>query len=100
MFDQREKNRAPHRRRQICLPPRRPLGFDIDYRKLLEAFRKRAYLLRANYYCALVENEETAYNPAADRLARLQWIPVVTKPVREFTDSLGRRKVKGNHGWS
>lgn len=59
MFDQREK---------IVLfidganlfAAAKALGFDIDYRKLLEAFRKRAYLLRANYYCALVEDQETA----------------------------------------
>ncbi|GAI48770.1 unnamed protein product, partial [marine sediment metagenome] len=31
------------------------LGFDIDYRKLLTAFQKRGYLLRAYYYTALVE---------------------------------------------
>jgi 4-hydroxy-tetrahydrodipicolinate synthase len=28
------------------------LGFDIDYRKLLKAFQKRGYLLRAYYYTA------------------------------------------------
>ena len=37
------------------------LGFDIDYRKLLEEFRKRGVLVRAYYYTALVENEE--YSP-------------------------------------
>ena len=31
------------------------LGFDIDYRKLLEEFRKRGVLIRAYYYTALVE---------------------------------------------
>lgn len=35
------------------------LGFEVDYRKLLDAFRKRAYLLRANYYAPLVEDQET-----------------------------------------
>ncbi|RVP95379.1 NYN domain-containing protein [Sinorhizobium meliloti] len=72
------------------------LGFDIDYRKLLEAFRKRAYLLRANYYCALMEDQEAAtIRPLIDWLD-YNGYQVVTKPVREFTDSLGRRKVKGN----
>ena len=37
------------------------LGFDIDYRKLLEEFRKRGVLIRAYYYTALVEDEE--YSP-------------------------------------
>ena len=31
----------------------RALGFDIDYRKLLAAFHKKGYLLRAYYYTAL-----------------------------------------------
>jgi uncharacterized LabA/DUF88 family protein len=33
------------------------LGFDIDYRKLLKAFQKRGYLLRAYYYTALIEDQ-------------------------------------------
>ncbi|MDX0178361.1 NYN domain-containing protein [Sinorhizobium meliloti] len=95
MFDQREK---------IALlidgvnlfAASKALGFNIDYRKLLEAFRKRAYLLRANYYAALVEGQE----PSSIR-PLIAWLDyngyrVVTKPVREFTDSLGRRKVEGN----
>ena len=37
------------------------LGFDIDYRKLLEEFRKRGVLIRAYYYTALVEDQD--YSP-------------------------------------
>ena len=36
----------------------RALGFDIDYRKLLKHFNKEAYLLRAYYYTALIEDQE------------------------------------------
>lgn len=36
----------------------RGLGFDIDYRKLLELFANKGRLVRAFYYTALVENEE------------------------------------------
>jgi uncharacterized LabA/DUF88 family protein len=34
------------------------LGFDIDYRRLLELFQTNCRLIRAYYYTALVENEE------------------------------------------
>ena len=33
----------------------RSLNFDIDYKKLLEYFRKNTYLKRAFYYTALME---------------------------------------------
>jgi uncharacterized LabA/DUF88 family protein len=72
------------------------LGFDIDYRKLLKAFQKRGYLLRAYYYTALIEDQEySSIRPLIDWLD-YNGYKVVTKPAKEFTDSMGRRKVKGN----
>jgi len=72
------------------------LGFDIDYRKLLTAFHKRGYLLRAYYYTALVEDQEySSIRPLIDWLD-YNGYKVVTKPAKEFTDSSGRRKIKGN----
>ncbi len=72
------------------------LGFDIDYRKLLAAFHKRGYLLRAYYYTALVEDQEySSIRPLIDWLD-YNGYKVVTKPAKEFTDSSGRRKIKGN----
>ena len=72
------------------------LGFDIDYRKLLKAFQKRGYLLRAYYYTALIEDQEySSIRPLIDWLD-YNGYKVVTKPAKEFTDSLGRRKIKGN----
>ena len=72
------------------------LGFDIDYRKLLSAFQKRGYLLRAYYYTALVEDQEySSIRPLIDWLD-YNGYKVVTKPAKEFTDSAGRRKIKGN----
>jgi uncharacterized LabA/DUF88 family protein len=74
----------------------RALGFDIDYRKLLASFQQRGYLLRAYYYTALVEDQEySSIRPLIDWLD-YNGYKVVTKPAREFTDSSGRRKVKGN----
>lgn len=74
----------------------RSLGFDIDYRKLLTAFQKRGYLLRAYYYTALVEDQEySSIRPLIDWLD-YNGYRVVTKPAKEFTDAAGRRKIKGN----
>ena len=74
----------------------RPLGFDIDYRRLLAHFQKRGYLLRAYYYTALVEDQEySSIRPLIDWLD-YNGYKVVTKPAKEFTDASGRRKIKGN----
>jgi uncharacterized LabA/DUF88 family protein len=72
------------------------LGMDIDYRRLLTEFNGRAYMLRANYYTALVEDQEySSIRPLIDWLD-YNGFTVVTKPAKEFTDGAGRRKVKGN----
>jgi len=72
------------------------LGFDIDYKKLLKYFQERAYLLRAYYYTAMIEDQEySSIRPLIDWLD-YNGYRVVTKPVKEFTDSAGRRKIKGN----
>jgi uncharacterized LabA/DUF88 family protein len=74
----------------------RSLGFDIDYRKLLSSFQERGYLLRAYYYTALIEDQEySSIRPLIDWLD-YNGYKVVTKPAKEFTDSAGRRKIKGN----
>ncbi|MBI1358959.1 MAG: NYN domain-containing protein [Alphaproteobacteria bacterium] len=72
------------------------LGVEVDYRKLLEEFRRRGRLMRACYYTALVENDD--YSPIRPLVDWLQYngFRVVTKPAKEFTDSGGRRRVKGD----
>ena len=72
------------------------LGFDIDYRRLLAHFRQRARLLRAIYYTALIDDAD--YSPIRPLIDWLDYngYTLVTKPAREFTDNLGRRKFKGN----
>jgi len=74
----------------------RSLGFDIDYRKLLELFQEATHLVRAFYYTALVEDQE--YSPIRPLVDWLDYngYTMVTKPTKEFTDATGRRKVKGN----
>lgn len=72
------------------------LNFDIDYRKLLKTFQSNGYLLRAYYYTALIEDQEySSIRPLIDWLD-YNGYKVVTKPAKEFTDAMGRRKVKGN----
>lgn len=69
---------------------------EIDYRKLLEEFRKRGRLLRSYYYTALVESDD--FSPIRPLVDWLQYngFSVVTKPAKEFTDRDGRRRVKGD----
>ncbi len=72
------------------------LGFDLDYKRLLKDFQSRGYLVRAFYYTALIEDQEySSIRPLLDWLD-YNGYTVVTKPAKEFTDSTGRRKVKGN----
>lgn len=72
------------------------LGFDIDYKRLLKEFQTRGRLVRAYYYTALVEDQEySSIRPLIDWLD-YNGYSVVTKPTKEFVDSMGRRKVKGN----
>ncbi len=72
------------------------LGFDIDYKRLLSFFRSKGVLVRALYYTALAEEQEySSIRPLIDWLD-YNGFTMVTKPTKEFTDSTGRRKVKGN----
>jgi uncharacterized LabA/DUF88 family protein len=74
----------------------RNLGFDIEYRRLLHEFQSRGTLVRAFYYTALIEDQEfSSIRPLVDWLD-YNGYSVVTKPVKEFVDSSGRRKIKGN----
>jgi len=74
----------------------RALNFDIDYKKLLTEFSKKGVLVRAYYYTALIEDRE--YSPLRPLVDWLDYngYTLVTKNAKEFTDAMGRRKVKGN----
>lgn len=72
------------------------LNVDLDYRRLLTRFEQEAYLLRAYYYTALIEDQEySSIRPLIDWLD-YNGFTVITKPVKEYVDSQGRRKVKGS----
>lgn len=72
------------------------LEFDIDYKRLLSFISSKSRLVRAFYYTALMEDQE--YSPIRPLIDWLDYngYTMVTKPAKEFTDAMGRRKVKGN----
>src|SRR5215472_19022571 len=72
------------------------LGLDIDYKRLLREFQSGGQLLRAFYYTAVFEDQESvSVRPLIDWL-EYNGYTVVTKAAKEFVDHSGRRKVKGN----
>ncbi|HZL58123.1 MAG TPA: NYN domain-containing protein [Stellaceae bacterium] len=74
----------------------RSLGFDIDYKRLLGLFGEKGRLIRSFYYTALIEDQD--YSPLRPLVDWLDYngYTMVTKPTKEYTDAMGRRKVKGN----
>ncbi|MBS0185632.1 MAG: NYN domain-containing protein [Proteobacteria bacterium] len=72
------------------------LGFDIDYKKLLTFFAEKGVMVRAFYYTALLDDQE--YSPIRPLVDWLDYngYTMVTKPLKEYTDSMGRRRIKGN----
>ncbi len=74
----------------------RALNHDLDFRKLIEEFRRKGVLVRAYYYTAIVEGED--YSPVRPLVDWLDYngFTVVTKPVRRFTDASGHSRIKGN----
>ncbi|CAA2142999.1 NYN domain-containing protein [Hyphomicrobium sp. ghe19] len=72
------------------------LGFDIDYRRLLRLFRSKVQLVRALYYTAIADEQQySSIRPLIDWL-EYNGFSMVTKPSKEFVDSAGRRRIKGN----
>ncbi|UTW60456.1 NYN domain-containing protein [Kordiimonas sp. SCSIO 12603] len=74
----------------------RALDMEIDYKSLREHFSQKGRLVRAFYYTAILEDQE--YSPLRPLIDWLDYngFTLVTKPVKEFTDENGRRKIKGN----
>jgi uncharacterized LabA/DUF88 family protein len=72
------------------------LGFDIDFKLLRSEFMRRGKLLRTFYYTSLPEDEE--YSPVRPLVDWLNYngFSMVTKSAKEYIDSQGRRKIKGN----
>jgi uncharacterized LabA/DUF88 family protein len=74
----------------------RTLGFDIDYKRLLKEFQRHGTLVRAFYFTAISEDQEfSSIRPLIDWLD-YNGFTVVAKPVKEFDDGNGRRRLKRN----
>ena len=72
------------------------LGFDIDYKLLRSEFMRRGNLVRIYYYTTLIEDEENSVvRPLIDWL-QYNGFTVVTKPAKQFTDSMDTRYIKGS----
>ena len=74
----------------------RALDMEIDYKALRGYFSEQGHLVRAFYYTAILEDQE--YSPLRPLIDWLDYngFTLVTKPVKEFIDEHGRRKIKGN----
>ena len=72
------------------------LNIDIDLKKLLDEFQKRGVLIRAYYYTAIVEDQD--YSPIRPLVDWLDYngFTVVTRPAKEYTDSNGRKRHRGD----
>src|ERR1700747_2766267 len=73
----------------------RALGFEIDFKRLLNEFQARGNLVRAFYYTTFTEGDFTSIRPLID-WHDYNGFTVVTKANKEFVDSARRRKLKGN----
>lgn len=72
------------------------LNADLDFKKMVDAFRDKAVLVRAYYYTAVTEGEEfSPIRPLIDWLG-YNGFSMVTKPVKRFTDAQGHTRTKGN----
>lgn len=72
------------------------MEFDLDYKKLLELFKTKGRMIRANYYTALLENDD--YSPIRPLIDWLDYngFHVITKPAKSYIDRDGRSRIKGN----
>ena len=74
----------------------RALGFDIDYKRLLELFSGKTNLIRAFYYTALIEDQD--YSPIRPLVDWLDYngYTLITKPDQGVTPTPpGRRQDQG-----
>jgi uncharacterized LabA/DUF88 family protein len=72
------------------------LGFDIDFKLLRQEFARRGKLAKLSYFTTIVDNDEfSSVRPLVDWLS-YNGYNTIAKPVKEFVDPTGRRKIKGN----
>ena len=72
------------------------LEFDIDFKKLLVVFQDKGRLIRALYYTPIVEQQEfVSLRPLIDWL-EYNGYTLVTKRAKQFVNSDGRHRTRGN----
>jgi uncharacterized LabA/DUF88 family protein len=71
------------------------LGFDIDYKRLLNLFRTKARVSHAFYYTAYPENSEYSKIHSLVDWLDYNGYTTVAKPSKEKSDIFGRRRVRG-----
>ena len=72
------------------------LGFEVDYKRLLNEYRTRGRLVRAFYYTLMTEGQDNfSIRPLVDFLD-YNGFTVVTKVAKEPIDLNGRRNGRGN----
>lgn len=74
----------------------RSLQYELDYKTLRRYFAERSKLMRIFYYTAVLDQEE--HMPIRPLLDWLEYngFSVVTKRAKQYTDSFGAVKTKGN----
>jgi uncharacterized LabA/DUF88 family protein len=76
----------------------RSLGFEVDFKRLVEEFEKHGSILRCYFYTTISEAAEfTTIRPLIDWLD-YNGFTVRARPEKVFDDGNGRRKVKRNIG--
>ena len=74
----------------------RALEIDIDFKRLLNIFRKQGNLVRSLYFTAVAEDQEySSLKPLIDWLD-YNGFDLHTKPMREYKDADGHRKLKNS----
>jgi len=74
----------------------RALGFEVDYNELRALFMRKARVIRAIYYTTILEQQDfVSVRPLVDWL-QYNGFTLITKPAKEFTDSTGRRRIRGS----
>ncbi|CAM6054464.1 unnamed protein product [Sphagnum tenellum] len=73
------------------------LGWDVDYRKLRAHLDDQSMLYRVLYFTAITDDPEQ-HSPVVKLVDWLSYngFRTFTKPLREYRDPDGRRRVKGN----
>lgn len=75
----------------------RNLGFDIDYKRLLQKAREECRLVRSSYYTAIQEDKDQDYSPLRPLIDWLDYngFHMVTKTAREYLDATGKKRFRG-----